>query len=121
MARYTKKDADGRYYIESVNGKLESDKFGHTYGEAIDRFAELENGVIVLPCKVGDTVYSCIGRSYKVKKITIKSEQEHMIIVLDSALSGQLIVDETDFGRIVFLTKELAEKALAEREGKNNG
>jgi hypothetical protein len=43
MARYTKKDADGRYYIESVNGKLESDKFGHTYGEAIDRFAELEN------------------------------------------------------------------------------
>ena len=78
----------------------------------------LANGVIVPPCKVGDTVYSCIGRSYKVKKITIKSEQEHMIIVLDSALSGQLIVDETDFGKTVSLTKEEAEKALAERSGK---
>ena len=43
MARYTKKDKDGRYYIESVNGKLESNIYGHTYGEAIDRFAELEN------------------------------------------------------------------------------
>lgn len=43
MARYTKKDADGRYYIESANGKLESNIKGHTYGEAIDRFAELEN------------------------------------------------------------------------------
>lgn len=43
MPRYTKKDKDGRYYIESVNGKLESNIFGHTYGEAIDRFAELEN------------------------------------------------------------------------------
>lgn len=43
MARYTKRDADGRYYIESANGKLESNIKGHTYGEAIDRFAELEN------------------------------------------------------------------------------
>lgn len=43
MARYTKKDADGRYYIESANGKLESNIKGHTYGESIDRFAELEN------------------------------------------------------------------------------
>lgn len=43
MMRYTKQDSNGRYYIESVNGKLESDKYGHTYGESIDRFAELEN------------------------------------------------------------------------------
>lgn len=47
MPRYTKKDKDGRYYIESINGRLESDKFGHTYGEAIDRFAELENADVV--------------------------------------------------------------------------
>jgi hypothetical protein len=43
MARYTNKDANGHYYIESANGKLESDIKGHTYGEAIDRFAKLEN------------------------------------------------------------------------------
>lgn len=45
MARYTKKDNDNRYYIESVNGKLESNIFGHTYGESIDRFAELEEKI----------------------------------------------------------------------------
>lgn len=43
MARYTKKDVDGRCYIEGANGKLESNIKGHTYGEAIERFAELEN------------------------------------------------------------------------------
>lgn len=47
MPRYTKKDKDGRYYIESVNGRLESNIFGHTYGEAIDRFAQLENADVV--------------------------------------------------------------------------
>ena len=77
----------------------------------------LANGVIVPPCKVGDTVYSCIGRPYKVEKITIKRDQDHMTIVLDSALSGRLIVYENDFGQIVFLTREEAEKALAERRG----
>jgi hypothetical protein len=56
MARYTKKDADGRYYIESVNGKLESDKFGHTYGEAIDRFAELENADVAPRAEVFEEV-----------------------------------------------------------------
>ena len=30
--RHTKKDAEGHYYIDSVNGLLESDKFGHVYG-----------------------------------------------------------------------------------------
>lgn len=43
MARYTHKDENGRYYIESKNGLLESDIKGRVYGEAIDRFAELEN------------------------------------------------------------------------------
>ena len=47
MPRYTKKDKDGLYYIESVNGKLYSNIFGHTYGEAIDRLAELENSNVV--------------------------------------------------------------------------
>lgn len=76
----------------------------------------IEHGVIVPPCKVGDTVYSCIGRPYKVEKITIKRDQDHMTIVLDSALSGQLIVYETDFGQIVFLTREEAEKSTCGKE-----
>lgn len=57
MPRYTKKDADGRYYIESVNGKLESNKFGHTYGEAIDRFAELENANVAPMADVAREIF----------------------------------------------------------------
>lgn len=47
MARYTKKDGDGRYYIESASGKLENDIHGRTYGEAINRLAEFENADVV--------------------------------------------------------------------------
>lgn len=78
MARYTKKDADGRYYIESVNGKLESDIFGHTYGEAIDRFAKLENsempqkGYFNLLC--GALVYTETLEEYNKFRRTIKAE-----------------------------------------------
>ena len=57
MTRYTKQDSDGRYYIESVNGRLESDKYGHTYGESIDRFAELENADVVEVVRCKDCKY----------------------------------------------------------------
>ena len=46
MERYTKKDAVGKYYIESANGRLESDIFGHIYGEASEEFARLEDSEI---------------------------------------------------------------------------
>lgn len=71
-----------------------------------------EGRVVVLPCKVGDTVYNCLGKSYKVEKIVIQSGQKHIKFVLTSALTGQLIVDETDFGQIVFITLEEAEQSL---------
>ena len=57
--RYTKKDHDGRYYIESVNGKLESDKYGHVYGAAIDRFAKLENADVIEVVRCKDCRHFC--------------------------------------------------------------
>ena len=75
----------------------------------------LENGIIVPPCKVGQTVYSCLGYAYKVKKIVIESNSKHITFVLESGLNGQLIFDETCFGKTVFLSHEDAGKALAER------
>lgn len=53
MKRYTHKSEDGRYYIESANGKLESDIKGHIFGKAIDYFAELENTnlIEIICCK----------------------------------------------------------------------
>jgi hypothetical protein len=43
--RYTKKDAEGRYYIEGANGALENNTRGYTYGEAINHLAELEDAL----------------------------------------------------------------------------
>ena len=47
MARYTKKDSEGHYYIAIAGEKHYTDIWGHLYGEAIDRFAELENAAVV--------------------------------------------------------------------------
>ena len=41
--RFTKKDSEGKWYIESKNGALMSDVQGRTYGPAIDRLAFYEN------------------------------------------------------------------------------
>lgn len=84
MARYTKKDADGRYYIESVNGKLESDKFGHTYGEAIDRFAELENADVApraevareICCKIEEEIVAALESNYRARKEHLERHAE---------------------------------------------
>ena len=61
---------------------------------------------VKLPCKVGDTLYQCdaTGRIYE---ITITG-----IIYNTSAVA----FDERAIGKLVFLTKDGAEKALKERE-----
>ena len=91
----------------------------------------LANGVIVPPCKVGDTVYR-ITECYGGGKIIIEGEAFEFAITHEHikdkyrlyfwAKGEELIrrqfslwCDFTDFGKIIFLTKEEAEKALAER------
>ena len=68
--RHTKKDADGRYYIESVNGLLESDKFGHVYGKSIDRFAELEDSAVGILSKA-DIVKEVLDEIRKKSSYTV--------------------------------------------------
>ena len=68
--------------------------------------ADKDGRVVVLPCKVGDTVY-----------------------ILRRAFDGADVVGETELwwddipqlGKTVCLTREEAEKALEEREGKKDG
>ena len=62
----------------------------------------LENGVIVPPVKVGDTVYQrdSAGRIYE---ITVTK------VIYDT---NGIAFDESAIGKTVFLTKEQAEKAL---------
>ena len=63
----------------------------------------LENGVIVLPCKVGDILYC---------ESAIKGHITHL-----KAPNLEWIVENRElFGKEIFLTREEAEKALKECE-----
>lgn len=85
----------------------------------------LAEGVIVPPCKVGDTVFALCEDFGSIFECKI-----HSTDYIDSVWTGHMRNTwihargslycwiESDFGKTVFLTKEEAEKALAEREGK---
>lgn len=92
------------------------------YKSTISKISDylLANGVIVPPCKVGDTVYfdtylrgDSIGvRPHKV--IEVKC-----VIITESSKGGiGAEIPDWAFGKTVFLTREEAEKALKEREQK---
>lgn len=110
---------------------------GKTYEEYVEAVAEklLAEGVIVLPCKVGDTVY-CIYRE-KVIQGTVRlirpfiSEKETIFkgniicevenIFLDDGSKEEIelyVVFENPYGieRLAYLTREEAERALERRE-----
>ena len=97
----------------------------------------LSNGVIVPPCKVGDTVYiknrpliiSFLHIENEIYYVAhfdcddcgdcpfyeddVSFEGEH-----DCKTMGYIQFTEKDIGKTVFLTKEQAEQALKEREGR---
>lgn len=79
----------------------------------------IENGAIIPPCKVGDTVYKCHTVNLKptgeITKRTIKQITFSAFTVTDDGASGWFDID--DIGKTVFLTREDAEKALRERDG----
>jgi hypothetical protein len=80
----------------------------------------LANGVIVPPCKVGDTVWFntfkknatvCVGvQPHKIDRIDIS-------FVCDTKNLIETHIHDWEIGKTVFLTREEAEKALAERSG----
>ena len=87
--------------------------------------ALLANGVILPPCKVGDTVYypwiydgQCGVAFNKVESIKIYVNGLPLVIVEDwgSDMPMPISFCNEDFGKTVFLTREDAEKALVERE-----
>ena len=82
----------------------------------IEGFADylLEHGVIILPCKVGDTVYHVFPK---------KGIQTNTVRQIRIGSCGMNIFDfngffePSDFSKTIFLTREEAEKALKERDG----
>lgn len=76
----------------------------------------LSNGVIVLPCKVGDKVYQYDngGRIYESQIIWFYYDKDYRRIVYDC--DSGLAFSEEAIGKSVFLSREEAEKVLKERE-----
>ena len=82
----------------------------------------LEHGVTVLPCKVGDTVWRIVRDG---EPHITRDEVRDMYFADDMTLCVELVggrVTFTEkFGKTVFLSREEAEKALREMEGKKDG
>jgi hypothetical protein len=80
----------------------------------------IDNGVIVPPCKVGETVYSIVEG---IDFVLVGEIYEYVVgrehFVFRSTRKGYFTLSftELDIGKTVFLTRAEAEKALAERSG----
>lgn len=115
-----------RYAPKSPN--IEINCGGDDFQRIVDKLAKYETAeeegrIMVLPCKVGDTVYL-------IDDIDCVFERESIVTEIEIDKDGVTIMiqDETpiwssgyslsDFGEIVFLTREEAEKALKEMEEK---
>lgn len=92
--------------------------------------ADRDGRCVVLPCKVGDTIYAIVqvfggdGVYHKIteKKITgIGGNTMNKVWMVNRENSLEDRFSPSEFGRTVFLTREEAEKALAEMEGKKDG
>ena len=95
----------------------------NSIGGGYDRLRELEEAdkdgrLVVLPCKVGDTVYEVTSRKtiseYRVKAIRVELfctfiEWDIVAGFVDKSIFG---VPVNELGKTVFLTREEAEKAL---------
>lgn len=79
-----------------------------TYGVAADYL--LDNGVIVLPCKIGDTVYRICKRKYDVDGYGMQWQEDWGVVT--NAFSLEMY---HEIGKAVFLTPEEAEAALKVR------
>lgn len=88
----------------------------------------LENGVIVPPVKVGDTVYTNVSwqgwylrdkdKPYKAKVVYIGiNGSKNYVNVVYEKNDNMLTFTFDEIGDRIFLTREEAEKALAERNG----
>jgi hypothetical protein len=98
---------------------------------SISRMVELmktdkDGRLVVLPCKVGDTVWANLDGMRHTRKCVMEFANigSHVTTIVFSTVDGlreQYGVNPSSFGKTVFLTREEAEKALQEMEGKKDG
>ena len=94
--------------------------------------ADVEGRVVILPCKVGDVIYKLFREytectSYQVRKdnyccegcmVPCDSREVTVIRAIQPNSLPEVVRYIEDIGKTVFFTREEAEKALQEMEGK---
>lgn len=99
--------------------------------EVVKRYEEMEKSgrLRIFPCTIGDTVYR-INKGAEQPIIPLKVMNfkifnnnlvESFKMECADEWDGGYSYRKTDIGRDVFLTKEAAEKALKEMDGRKNG
>ena len=86
--------------------------------------ADKDGRVVVLPCKVGDVVYGFHNNRQTILPMVakwIETNADGWTVAAQYAPMVPEFFQFSDFGKTVFLTREEAEKALEEREGKKDG
>lgn len=82
--------------------------------------ADKEGRLVVLPCKVGDVVYGFHNNRQTILPMVakwIETNADGWTVAAQYTPMAPKFYQFSDFGKTVFLTREEAEKALAERRG----
>lgn len=112
-AEFARADAEGRYIV-----MRDAEQEGVARLREIAE-ADKDGRVVVLPCKVGDTVYfALLGRIIEKQVFSIVSFSKSTRIYCGG--TSEYFRPE-DIGKTFFLTSEEAEKALQEMEDKKDG
>jgi hypothetical protein len=110
-AEFARADAEGRYIVMR-DAEQEGVALLRELAEA-----DKDGRVVVLPCKVGDTVWAILdgakyARECKVDFVNIGSFGTTIVFAVKDGLREQYGVTAAAFGKTVFLTRKEAEKAL---------
>ena len=112
-AEFARADAEGRYIV-----MRDAEQAGVARLRELAE-ADKDGRVVVLPCKVGDTVYfALLGRIIEKQVFSIVSFSNSTRIYCGG--TSEYFRPE-DIGKTFFLTREEAEKALQEMEDKKDG
>ena len=112
-AEFARADAEGRYIV-----MRDAEQEGVARLREIAE-ADKDGSMVVLPCKVGDTVYfALLGRIIEKQVFSIVSFSKSTRIYCGG--TSEYFRPE-DIGKTFFLTREEAEKALQEMEDKKDG
>ena len=127
MERLTDKNAVGNYFypkcFEKCDGfgassKCDNCEIMTIVCDKLGKYEELEEQgrLVILPCKVGDTVYKVNKASRKVTQHKVREVEDEQVV-----FENYDYCSFNRFGKTVFLTKSEAEAKLKELRGEENG